>query len=75
MLPGTRLAEGVVVEHDPKRGVLVGREVAPDEPIPPGVAEHNVGGRRVFLAHGQCYIPASFLHPIKRANKPKGKGK
>ncbi len=70
MKPGTLLQEGVVVRHD-DRGVWVGREVSPTEKIPPGFTAHDVDGRRVFLADGQCPIPPAFLHP----RKPKGKGK
>lgn len=72
MTPGQKLHEGIVVEHDGKRGVLVGREVSATEPLPRGHTEHNVGGRRVFLADGQCHIPPAFLHPFKAS---KGKGR
>lgn len=64
MKPGEKLQEGVVVRHD-ERGVWVGREVSATEPLPRGFTEHNVGGRRVFLADGQCPIPPAFLHKAK----------
>lgn len=75
MLEGEKLAEGIVVRHDDK-GVWVGREVSATEPLTPEYTEHNVGGRRVFLAKGQAPIPPAFLHSL-RASKPapKKKGK
>jgi len=72
---GERLQEGVVVRHDDK-GVWVGREVSATEPLTPEYTEHNVGGRRVFLAKGQAPIPPAFLHPLRAAKSaPKKKGK
>jgi hypothetical protein len=67
MKPGDLLQEGVVIRHD-DQGVYVGRLAKGEEPCPAGHTEHDVGGRRAFLANGQCAIPPAFLHP-KRKDK------
>jgi len=62
MKPGELLKEGVVVSHDPERGVLVGREAEPGEVCPPGHTEHRFGARLVFLSNDQAPIPPAGLH-------------
>lgn len=69
MKPGELLQEGVVVKHD-DAGVWVGREAENDrENCPPGHTEHNVGGRRVFLANAQAPIAPARLHSRKSGKK------
>lgn len=66
MKPGQLLQEGVVVEHDEKKGVLVGREAEDGEACPEGHTEFRLSGRRVFLSKNQAYIMPAMLHLKKK---------
>jgi hypothetical protein len=62
MKPGELLKEGVVVRHDDKLGVYVGREAEPGETCPARHTEHRFGDRVVFLSNDQAPIPPAGLH-------------
>lgn len=66
MKPGQLLQEGVVVEHDEKKGVLVGRLAEEGERCPERHTEHFLAGKRVFLSLDQAYILPAGLHPKKK---------
>jgi hypothetical protein len=58
---GDRLIEGVVVEVR-EDTVLLGRpESGPEDAELPGEDTFTIGGRRVFLARGQGFLPLAGL--------------
>lgn len=74
MKPGELLKEGVVVRHDEKLGVFVGREAEEGEALPAGHQEFRFGARRVFLSDAQAPIPPAGLHKRGQAVNLSPKG-